>query len=66
MLTLKTSDQLRTMRNVKSYRCCPTSTGPPMWAADLGRICLEELLRWNRELRRQWLAAAWQNRCCCR
>jgi len=63
MLILKTSDQLRTMRHVKSYRSCPTFTGSPMWGVDLGRICREELLRWNRELRRRWLAAAWRS-CC--
>jgi len=66
MLTLKTSDQLRTMRHVKSYRSCPTSTGMPMLGLELGRICQEELRRWNREMRRRWLAAAWRNRCCCR
>ncbi len=51
MLSLRTSDQLRTMRHVKSYRFCPTSTGMPMWAADLGRIYQEELARFIRELR---------------
>lgn len=66
MLILNDSNQLRTMRSVKSYRSCPTSTGSPMWGVDLGRICREELLRWNRELRRRWLAVAWQSRCCCR
>ncbi len=67
MLTLKTSDQLRTMRHVKSYRSCPTSTGLPMWGAELGRIYQEEVARCNRELRRRWLAAGWENRFrCCR
>jgi len=67
MLTLKTSDQLRTRRQVKSYRSCPTSTGLPMWGAEVGRRCQEEVARCNRELRRLWLAASWRNRCrCCR
>ena len=66
MLTLKTSDQLRTMRQVKSYRSCLTSTGLPMWGGELGRIYQEEVARSNRELRRRWLAASWRNRCCCR
>jgi len=52
MLTLKTSDQLRTMCNIKSYRSCPTSTGPPMWATEWGRLHREELALCIRELRR--------------
>lgn len=63
MLMLKTSDQLRTMRHVKSYRSCPTSTGWPMRGVDLGRVCREELLRRYRELHRLWMAAAWRSRC---
>lgn len=66
MLTLKTSDQLRTMRQVKSFRSSPTSTGLPMWGAELGRMYQEEVARSNRELRRRWLAASWRNRGCCR
>jgi hypothetical protein len=67
MLTLKNSNQLRTMRQVKSYRSCPTSTGLPMWGQELGRMYQEELARQNRELRRGWLAALWrQRRSCCR
>ena len=67
MNTLKDSNQLRTMRQVKSYRSCPTSTGLPMWGAELGRMYQEEVARWNRELRRRWLAAVWRpHRRCCR
>jgi hypothetical protein len=62
MLTLKTSDQLRTMRQVKSYRSCPTSTGLPGWGAELGRMYQEEVARCHRELRRRWLAAVWRHR----
>lgn len=43
MLTLKDVNQLRTMRNVKSYRACPTSTGMPMWCKELGRLYQEEV-----------------------
>jgi len=60
MLMLRTSEQLRTRRHVKSYRSCPTATGLPRWGAELGRICQEEVARCNRELRRRWLAAAWR------
>lgn len=67
MLTVKTAEQIRTMRHVKSYRSCPTSTGLPNWGAELGRICQEEVARGNRELRRRWLASAWRQRSqCCR
>jgi hypothetical protein len=67
MLILKGANQLRTMRQVKSYRSCPTSTGLPMWGAELGRMNQEEVARCNRELRRRWLAAAWRDRSrCCR
>jgi hypothetical protein len=59
MLTLKDAQQLRTMRQVKSYRSCPTSTGRPMWRAELGRRGQEEAVRAQRERRRGWLAAAW-------
>jgi hypothetical protein len=59
MLTLKGVKQLRTMRQVKSYRSCPTSTGLPRWEAELGRRGQEEMARRQRERRRRWLAAAW-------
>jgi len=51
---------------VKSYRSCPTSTGLPMWGAEMGRMYQEDVARCNRELRRRWLAASWRNRCGCR
>ena len=38
MLTLRDANQLRRMRQVKSFRSCPTSTGLPMWGAELGRL----------------------------
>lgn len=66
MLTIKTSDHLLTMRHVKSYRACPTSTGPPLLLVDLGRWCQEEMLLRQRELRRRWLAAARRRYCGCR
>jgi len=63
MLTIKTSDRLRTMRNAKSYRSCPTSTGQPQWLADRGRRCQEDFLLRQRELRHRWLAAARRRYC---
>jgi hypothetical protein len=59
MLTLKGVKQLRTMRQAKSYRSCPTATGLPMWGAERGRLEQEEEARGRRERRRRWLAAAW-------
>jgi hypothetical protein len=64
MLIIKTSGCLRTMRNVKSYRSCPTSTGQPMRLADTGRRCQEDFLLRQRELRHRWLAAARRRYCC--
>ena len=60
MLTLKNSQQLRTMRHLPSFRSCPTNTGRPMWRAELARIYQEEVALANRELRRRWLAEAWR------
>ena len=66
MLTIKDANSMRTMRQAKSYRSCPTSTGLPQWGAELGRRCQAEVARCNRELRRRWRIAASQNRCGCR
>jgi hypothetical protein len=67
MLTIKDANQVRTMRQMKSYRSCPTSTGLPQWGAESGRRCQEEVSRCNRELRRQWRVATWRGRAgCCR
>jgi len=52
MLTIKTSDQLRTSRNVKSYRAGPTSTGMPRWPTELGRLEQEEVALAIRKLHR--------------
>ncbi len=52
MFTLRTSEQLRTMRNVKSYRAAPTSTGMPMWCTELGRLYQEEVALSIREMHR--------------
>ena len=52
MLTIKTADQLRTRRNIKSYRAGPTSTGMPMWPTELGRLHQEEVALAIRKLHR--------------
>jgi hypothetical protein len=66
MHTIRDANQVRTMRQVKSYRSCPTSTGLPMWGQEIGRTYQEEVARCNREFRRLWLAASWRNRSGCR
>jgi len=62
MISIRTSDVVRTMRGAKSYRSCPTSTGLPMWGAELGRRHQQELARCMRELRHRWLITAWRQR----
>lgn len=61
MITLKTSQHLRSMRHLKSFRSAAAGTGRSMWRVELGRIHQEEVARINRELRRRWLALAWSN-----
>lgn len=43
MLTLKTSRQLRSKRNLKSFRACPASTGLSSWRAEMRRLSLEDV-----------------------
>jgi hypothetical protein len=67
MLMIKTCNQIATMRQVKSYRSCPTSTGLPVAEVDKGRMFKEEVSRSRRELRRRWLTNCWEKRhTCCR
>ncbi|MFA5111272.1 MAG: hypothetical protein WC443_07710 [Desulfobaccales bacterium] len=60
MLIIKSSQHLRTMRQVKSFRSGGTNTGLPMWRAELGRIYQEEVVLANRELHRLWLGEEWR------
>lgn len=62
MIRVRTSDVVRTMRGAKSYRSCPTSTGLPMWGAELGRRYQQEVARCLRELRYRWLVAMHRQR----
>ncbi len=54
MLTVRTSEQLRTRRHVKSYRAGPTSTGLPGWCTELGRIEQEEVALAFRKMHWLW------------
>ena len=59
MLSVKTSSHIRNMRNVKSCRSCPTSTGVSMSHADKEIMSreTERLLQQNE--RSRWLIYQW-------
>ena len=59
MLSIKTSNHIRTMRNVKSYRSGHTSTGVSMSHEDRGMIFREEERLLQRNKRRRWLISQW-------
>jgi hypothetical protein len=59
MLRLKHSGHLRTMRHLKSFRSCPTSTGIPRWQVEAWRLlqeaaALENRMSYSRTLARIW------------
>ena len=59
MLTMKSMKQIRTSRNVQSFRACPHATGLPMEHIDKDRIAREEPALMLRETRRLWLDEQW-------
>ena len=59
MLTLKTSAVIRTNRNIKSFRSCPSSTGLFMRHLDASRQDVQEIRLAHRQLRRLWLQEQW-------
>jgi len=61
MINIKTSKQIRTMRSLKSFRSCRSTTGASTEHLDRGRIYREEMRLANRELRRQGLEEAWES-----
>jgi hypothetical protein len=62
MLTLKTSDNVRTSRNLKGFRSCTHTTGAAAKDLDRGRIMHEETQRLRREARLAWLNRQWTGR----
>jgi hypothetical protein len=55
MTDLKNCNQIRTSRNIKSFRSCLHSTAVPLARLDKGRICLgEEKRLWSNQ-RALWL-----------
>lgn len=59
MLSVKTSEHIRTMRNVKSYRSGHMSTGVSMTHEDRGMIFREKERLLQRNKRRWWLMYQW-------
>jgi hypothetical protein len=59
VLTLKTSAAIRTNRNIKSSRSCPSSTGLFMRRLEARRQDVQEVRLAHRQLRRLWLQEEW-------
>ena len=62
MLTLRSSDHIRTARHLKTFRSRPSCTGHPMLRAEAKRACREAIHLAGRELRRLWLRTQWTGR----
>ena len=62
MLTLRTSDHLRTSRNVRGFRSCGHLTGAQARDPDRGPVLHEENRRLRRQARRAWLERQWDGR----
>lgn len=62
MLTLRTSDNVRTSRHVKGFRSCAHSTGATASDLDQGRVIHEETRRLQGQVRRAWLNRQWTGR----
>ena len=59
MLSIKTSGHIHTMRNIKSYRACPTSTGVSQYDVDTEKQLRETMRLLQRKMRRWWLNEQW-------
>jgi hypothetical protein len=59
MLTVKTSRHIRSIRNRKSFRACPTSTGIPSKRSETYRQHLEDGILKDGALRRIILSQQW-------
>ena len=59
MLSIKTSNHIRNMRNVKSYRSGRMSTGVSISHEDRAMIFREEERLLQRNKRRRWLIFQW-------
>ncbi len=59
MLSIKTSGHIHTMRNIKSYRSCLTSTGISLCDVDTEKLLREEMWLLQRKMHRWWLNEQW-------
>jgi hypothetical protein len=62
MLTRKSSDPVRTSRNIKGFRSCGHATAVAMQDLDRGRVLFAERRRIRRDARRRWLSRQWTGR----
>jgi hypothetical protein len=62
MLTLRTSDNVRTSRHVKGFRSCGHQAGAAAKDLDRGRVLHEETRRLRGQARRAWLNRQWAGR----
>ena len=60
MLTVKSMKQIRTSRNVRSFRSCPQATRVSAAPHDKPRLTREEAALMAREGRRLWLDEQWR------
>lgn len=60
MLTVKSMKNIRTSRNVRSFRSCPHATGVSVAHRDNRRLAREEETLMAREARRLWLEEQWR------
>ncbi|MFU2207272.1 hypothetical protein [Solidesulfovibrio sp. C21] len=60
MLTIKTSRNIRSMRNRNSFRACPMSTGIPPQCTETYRQYLEDNILKDRAARCQLLTRQWR------
>lgn len=62
MLTIRSMKQVRSSRNIKSFRSCPHATGVSLAHLDAARLAGEAQRLADREQRRLWLAEQWAER----
>jgi hypothetical protein len=60
MITIKCSQQVRTMRHAKGFRSGRTSTGYSRRLAEARRLQLAAVALSNHDLQRRWLAHSWR------
>lgn len=59
MLTIRTSDHIRTKGNLRGLHSCRTATGFPKMHLDARRLSQQEAALITRILRRAWIEQLW-------